>query len=54
MKTGDLVRLLGAGAAATPRIGVVIGVWNPEIKFWWTVACDGELVHWPESELEVL
>jgi hypothetical protein len=51
MKVGDIVKLIGA--FSSKKIGLIVSCseFNPG---WHTVSCGDELVHWPESQLELV
>ena len=56
MKVGDLVMLLGShgdGPEVTAIAGMIVDKWR--IPDWWCVMTPNHgLVHWPESQMEVI
>ena len=51
MKVGDLVKLIGS--FDEERVGVIVA----HSKFspgWHTISCSEELIHWPETQMEVI
>ncbi len=50
MKTGDLVKILGSHVSL---IGTIVSQWR--VEGWWEVLIkDGRLIHWPESQMELI
>ncbi len=52
MKVGDIVKL--NGSFAKERIGVLVSCGEFAEDWWDILDCDGAIVVWPESQLEVI
>ena len=51
IQTGMIVRLVGT---LTPSDkGIVIREWSASIG-WWEILAGGKVIHWPESQLEII
>lgn len=52
MKVGDLVKLIGS-FYGEQVVGVIIACaeFSPG---WHTISCSEELIHWPETQMEVI
>lgn len=52
MKPGDLVKITGSSSAAS-IIGTIVAEWHG--TGWWEIlASNGMIIHWPETQLEVI
>ena len=51
MKVGDIVKL--AGTLSSKKFGIIVSC-SEFSPGWHTVSCGDELVHWPESQLEIV
>ena len=50
MKVGDIIRVCGSHAQI---VGTIIDVWR--IEDWWIIMTEhGQLIHWPESQMELV
>ena len=50
MKVGDLVKIV---ASHTALIGTIVSPWK--VDEWWEVLLgDSRVIHWPESQMEVI
>ena len=55
MKVGDLVNIVGSWKPKSKEmlVGTIVAQWK--IDEWWEVLIrDGEVIHWPESQMEVV
>ena len=52
MKVGDLVKFIGS-TSAKPLLGVLICKWAGQDD-WWEVLVKDRMIHWPESQLEMV
>ena len=50
MKAGDLIRVIGSHAQI---VGTIIKPWKVE-EGWVILTQRGELIHWPESQMEII
>lgn len=51
MKAGSLVRLIGS--FDSEKVGLIVSC-SEFSPGWHTISCGDELIHWPESQLELL
>ena len=51
VKVGDLVKLIGS--FHTARVGLIVAP-HEHNPGWFTINYKGELLHWPEKEMEVI
>ncbi len=57
MKPGDLVKVcqsLDFKGDKLGLIGTIIEPWEHQPEWWLILTRDEELIHWPESQLEVI
>lgn len=57
MKVGDMIKFKGAFnrlPTGKERIGTLIGYGNFAEDWWDILDCDGKIVVWPETQLEVI
>ena len=59
MKVGDLVRILGSFGLPpqvgndSPLVGTLISPWKVD-KWWEVLLGSGRVIHWPESQMEMI
>jgi hypothetical protein len=53
MKAGDMIKF--KGSFGKDRIGMLVSYGKPHWDGWWDILdCDGKMVVWPETEIEVI
>ena len=53
MKVGDIIKFKGSWATGD-RFGMLVSYGNFSEDWWDILDCDGKMVVWPESQLEVI
>ncbi len=54
MKVGDMVRLKGSFPGQNDRVGVLINCGKFSEDWWDILDCDGRMIVWPETQIEVI
>ena len=53
MKVGDMIKF--KGSFDKDRIGMLVSEAEDSFNGWWNILdCDGEMVIWPETQIEVI
>ena len=54
MKVGDLVKVLADDLEKQRAVGTILAPWIGNSNWWEVLLAGGRIIHWPESQMEVL